>query len=209
MSHRIGLPALQRAPCGGAEARRCGHVADEVDHPAGVDHAHHDRREQRLEAVEVGLAADQRERAAVDLGAVPDVLGHDARDADLDVLRLPAAALAARPVLARRGAVAHGGARGGDGAHVEQRLRARAHARARREPCPARVGRDDEPGRRERRPASAAASARSTSSSVSVRQGESRTSPPERPASARSDPSESGSSRASGGSAVTATRPSF
>jgi len=56
-----------------AEVRRGGDIARQVDHPAGVDHPHHDPLEHWVEPVEIGLGADRGERPAVDLGAVADV----------------------------------------------------------------------------------------------------------------------------------------
>ena len=90
------LAGLQRALRSRAEARRGGHVIDQVDHAAGVDHAHDHGCERRVEPVEPGLAADHRERAAVDLGSVAHVAGH---------VRTPrAATLSATLAAARSGA---------------------------------------------------------------------------------------------------------
>ena len=174
------------------------------------------RRERGLEAVEVGLAADHRERAAVDLGAVADVVGSRRRRPTRRCCARISAAAPQRRSQRRPSArsasepVAHGCARRvAASAHVEQRLASRRPAR--RTPTgpssrsPARRRARPPRARRER----ARRRAASTSRSVSVRQGERRSSPSPRAASARSAASEPGSSRASGGSAVTATRPSL
>ena len=159
----------------------------------------------------VRLAADHRERAAVDLGAVPDVLGH-ARHGRRDTRCSTPAGWPQRrshPDQCSLGEEADRGA-----ARDSPRQRARRAAPWRRRPCPrtgrearpARVRRDDETRRRERVQQRLAVGG-STSSSVSVRQGERRSSPGAASAAARR--ASAGSRRASGGSAVTATRPSF
>ncbi len=161
-----------------------------------------------------GLAADHRERAAVDLGC---------RRARSRSRR----GRSARRCSARRRAADRSGARSPTSARSATSRRARAARRVaaartsssalEHAPMPEQAERPVQPelGARPRSPRARvrlrapAASARGTSRSVSVRQGERRTSPSPRAASERSESIESGSRRASGGSTVTATRPSF
>ena len=72
-SQRIGAPARSAVAGRGDDAGGAAEVADQVDLPAGVDHADGDRRDVGRQPGEVGLGADRGERAAVDLRAVADV----------------------------------------------------------------------------------------------------------------------------------------
>ncbi|MCO5578378.1 hypothetical protein L7F22_032219 [Adiantum nelumboides] len=80
--HRVaedGGTGPQRGACGCDDAVGGGDVVDEVDLAAGVDHADGDVVDAGREPGEVGLRADRRERAAVDLVAVGRAHGHARR----------------------------------------------------------------------------------------------------------------------------------
>ena len=77
--HHLGIAqdrraALQRRFGGFGEIRRQIDVLRQVGHAAGMDHAHDDALRRAGKARQVGFRADDRERAAIDLGALADVL---------------------------------------------------------------------------------------------------------------------------------------
>ena len=79
VSQRIGLPARSAAARGAAEPGRGSDVGYEVDHAAGVDHPHDDALASAGSRPSSSASLRiSRERSAVDLGAVADVVAHDA-----------------------------------------------------------------------------------------------------------------------------------
>ena len=72
-SQRIGAPARERAARGGDEVRAEHDVLRRLDRAAGMDHAHRDLGLFGGKARQVGLGADDGERALIDRRAVAQI----------------------------------------------------------------------------------------------------------------------------------------